>query len=274
MVGRILRWAAMATVPAFFGCHFGDSLDVTQSSPSGDLYSTPAYVEVQFDRPILDPDKPNAKVPSLEIRTEPEIPGTVSFPTPSSLTFSFDAAPPPATRVTVTIESGLRSFDGSAVLKSDHSFSFTTERNRMENVTVAAASREESRDTRTRFAERGDRKSENLNLQDELIVALRFPAKIDELERLVKVTGTPMAGGAARPLEFVLHVPEEDSGLGVDRFLVRPKEIWPKHTHLDVTLATGLQVALDGAGRKGSSEVQRLRVSTYGPIDIKKGPEC
>lgn len=258
----------------FHACHCGEALDVIQAAPSGSLSTTPAFVEVQFDRPLLDPDAPGAEVPSLAIRTRPELGGTVNFPTPSSLTYSFASAPAPATEVHVTIAAGLRSYDGSAVLKSDYTLTFVTERNRMERITVLGPARDGDDAKRLQLPERGEPKSSSLDLKEQLLVELRFPAAPEQLEELVTVKGTPMAGGEARPLEFSLHFPEASSGQGVDRFLVRPKGNWPKHTHLDVEMAPGLRVALAGAGPVGSEERQALRVDTYGPIDIATGPEC
>ncbi len=258
----------------FSACHCGETLDVIQASPQGSLSTTPVFVEVQFDRPLLDPDSPGAEVPSLDIHTRPELGGTVNFPTPSSLAYSFATAPAPATEVSVTIDAGLRSFDGAAVLKSDYSFSFVTERNRMERITVLGPAREDENDKRLRLPERGDNKLANLDLGEQLLVHLRFPATIEQLEKLVAVRATPMAEGEARPVEFTLHFPDESSGLGVNRFLIRPKSNWPKHAYLDVEMGTGLKVALDGAGPVGSDETQALRVATYGPIDITAGPDC
>ncbi|MEO0812035.1 MAG: MG2 domain-containing protein, partial [Myxococcota bacterium] len=256
------------------GCHCGEALDVIQASPTGNLSTTPAFVELQFDRPLLDPDSPGDSVPSLDIRTQPPLEGTVSFPTPSSVTYSFSSAPAPATEVEVIVDAGLRSFDGSAVLKSDYRFSFVTETNRIERITVLGPAREGDDGKRLSLPERGERKKENLGLEEQLLVALRFPASIEQLERKVSVLGTPMAGGDGSALEFSLHFPDQDSGLGVDRFAVRPKGNWPKHTYLDVVLSPGLNVALQGAGSVGSAEEQRERVATYGPIDIAEGPEC
>ncbi|MEO1172449.1 MAG: hypothetical protein AAFX94_10420, partial [Myxococcota bacterium] len=251
------------------GCHCGDELEVLQASPDGALSWTPAFVEIQLDRPILDPDAPGDEVPSLAITTEPDLKGTVSFPSASSLVYSFAQAPPPATKVRVTLQAGLRSYDGAAVLKRDHTVSFTTERNGAEEISVLPELRDGT--ARTTFPQIGDRKRSNLRLNDPLLVRLRFPATIDEIRKKVRVLGTPMAGGEARPVEFSFGFPADEKT--TDRFSVEPAGTWPKHTHLDVEIAAGLKTALPGAGTVGA-DASSLRVSTYGPIEIKQGPEC
>ncbi len=268
MRSRLIRLAVLV-VTAGLGagaCHLGEPLAVLHSSPSGELSAAPQWIEVRFDRPLIDPDAVAGKRPEVRVSIDPPVAGEVGFPTPTSLSYTFLAPVLPAQRYQVTISSGLRSADGKAVLKRDHRFEFVTERNRATELLRAALPEEGEG-----FPVGGERGVNNLDLGEHLLVTLRFPEKVERLRSLVRVDGEPLAGGAAAPLETRLSFPDE---VAADRFIVSPKTEWPKHTRLWVRIGAGLQIATIPAGPLGSAAEQVLKASTYGPLTVARGPEC
>ncbi|MEM6274660.1 MAG: MG2 domain-containing protein [Myxococcota bacterium] len=257
------------------GCHCGEGLSVLQASPQGALDADPTSIEIVFSRPLVDPDAEASARQELNasITTEPELDGIVQMPTPSALSYRFLRPPPPATRIEVSVAAGLRSYDGQAVLKKDHRFSFTTPRNGLAEIGTLAPVRGTDAAERTTIPDVADERRINLPLDRRVLIELRFPAEIEELKRLVRVQGVAMVGGAKRELSYRLQFPDGDS-TAVDRFVIAPESRWPMHTHLDVEMAPGLHVAEKNAGPLANDEVERLRVSTYGPLDVETGPEC
>ncbi|MFC1610580.1 Ig-like domain-containing protein, partial [Myxococcota bacterium] len=266
MYVRHATWSLCAGFFALSACHFGDPLEVLHASPTGELEAVPQWIEVRFDKPIVDPDATEPKAQGVEIRINPPVAGEVGFPTPSSLTFTFADALPPAQAYTVTLESGLRSFDGKAVLKSDYAFSFTSERNK-----PTALYRLEKVEPDEQIPVSGERRVKNLDLNESLLITFRFPEKVEQLKQIVEVFGEPMAGGDSRPLSTKFAFPAHDTA---DRLLISPDGTWPKHTRLEVRVAKGLKVAGIPAGPLASDSPRTLKAATYGPIEVVRGPEC
>ncbi|MEO1332510.1 MAG: MG2 domain-containing protein [Myxococcota bacterium] len=257
------------------GCHCGEDLRVLHASPEGALDANPTSIEIVFNRPLVDPDAQLARRDELidSITIEPPLDGTVQLPTPSTLSYRFSRPPPPATEIKVSVGAGLRSYDGQSVLKKPRRFSFVTPRNGLAEIGTLAPARGANAAERAKLPDVADERRINLPLDRRVLVELRFPAEIEELKRLVRVQGVAMVGGAKRELSYRLQFPDIDSS-AVDRFVISPKSSWPVHTHLDVEITPGLHVADDGAGRFASDKIERLRVSTYGPLEVQAGPEC
>lgn len=267
---------AVLLTSAFAACHSGESLEVTHASPTGDLRGLPTYFEVHFNRPIVDPDVTDPKPQGLDISIEPKLAGKVSFPTPNSLAFAFTDPVPPATTVKVSIDDGLRTFDGKAVLKSAYSFSFVSEKNGGAELERVAHTKEEWEAAKANGAPPrqmvtdGESQVSLMGLHDDLLLTLRYPEKVSQLKSLVTVQGEPQSGGGAKTLPITLTFP---AGETADHVLITPTSPWPEHTNLKVTIGKGLTVALPGAG-KTASDQQVMQAATYPALTVVSGPTC
>lgn len=256
-------------ITSIAACHVGEPLQVTHATPSGEVDALPTWFEVHFDKPIIDPDAQDPQAKGLSIELEPPLAGRVSFPTASSIAFSFSDEMPPAQRVQVRIAAGLRSFDGAAVLKRAHAFSFVSRGNAGTALyrLPAAALAEEGGE----IPETGERHVEVLDLSDKLLLTLRHPARVDQLRRLLRVSGEPLDGGAASDVPVSLVFPPGETA---DRVVIAPKESWTKATRLRVVIGRGLGVAEPRAGSATTSADQTLSAATYGPLMVVRGPVC
>jgi len=264
----------LAGAAACNGCHGGNKIEVLRASPLGQLTAVPGWVEVQFDKAIINPDAPDPKPVGLRIEVDPEVKGEARFPTPSSLTYTFAEALKPAQAYEITVKSGLKAAVGDALLGSSYSFSFTTEVNRLASIEVVApeAAEPAAVDAAANFPNRGRRELRNLDVGERLVVHLALPAEVAELKKLVTVRGAELGGsGTAKGVVAKVSFPPGET---VDRFLVTPLPYWPKSTKINVTLAKGLHVATPGAGRATLADEQVLSASTFGALAVVKGPEC
>ncbi len=275
---RVLRAGiVVCLVGSFFSaCHSGESLEVTHASPTGDLRGLPTYFEVHFNRPIVDPDAATASAQGLDIDITPKLAGKVSFPTPNSMAFAFTDPVPPATKVEVEIDSGLRTFDGKAVLKSSYNFAFTSEKNGGAELEKVARTKDEWQAAKAdgapprQMVSDGEAQVSLLGLYDDLVLTLRYPEKVATLKSLITVQGEPQSGGTAKTLPVTLTFPGGDTA---DRVLITPSSPWPEHANLKVNLAKGLGVAVSGAG-SATSDAQTLQAATYPALTILNGPTC
>src|SRR5688572_23946611 len=101
--------AAFATGACTCG---GTPIEVLHATPQGQLKSSPAYLEIQFDKAIVNADASSPTARDLDLEISPKVAGDIRFPTPASLSFTFAEEPKPAQRYEVSLDSGLRAADG------------------------------------------------------------------------------------------------------------------------------------------------------------------
>lgn len=250
-------------------CYRGERLNVQYAAPTGAIATSPQWLEIELDRPVINPDEVNPQAAHLEITIDPPIAGELRFPTPSTLHYSFAQAPMVAQDYEITLEAGLRSFDQKAVLKRDYTFHFTTEVNGIANVERVVAG--DVADSSANIPERGDGRVNNLALDDRLLIHLRYPERVQNLKSLLTVRGTPMSGGPTQALEFKTRVPQSEVA---DRLLIEPATSWPAHTTIVIGFKMGLGISGVTAGPLRTKEEEKRTVQTYGPMEITAGPVC
>lgn len=255
--------AALLGVVLVAGCHCGEPIEVVLASPEGPQATVPKVARFQLSRPLYDAAQPlPGELPSPQVRIEPALPFRASISSPLSIDVEFAAPPALAQAYSVTLEDGLRSADGQAVLKDAYAAKFSTPVNALQSIGLYDA---DGREVSVSFVGPDGKPATrlaSLGPAEGLALSFAHALPADQLG-LVKLF---VRDGAQVPVTVTRD--EADHR----KLRIVPAQRWSRDTPLMLTIDAGLRIDGPGAGPLASEKPYAIELKTWGAQAIT-GPD-
>ena len=234
---------------------------IAEISPTRDAEPT-TQVRARFESPLIPLerlDTPKQKDVLKKFEILPPVPGRFRFLTPQMVGFQSDRALPKATRLQVTLKSGLEDLDGNA-LEADLAWTFATEPIQLSDLPGLSPEEAENRDVPI------------VGLEPELAFTANVELKLDSLQANTRLT--PADDSEAAPVrikateitsDFSREDPQSefDPSLQRWRYQIVPTQPLQKDTLYRLEIGPGLEPI---NGNLPSEEPAVNLVKTYAPL--------
>jgi len=234
---------------------------IEQITPTGEALTT-AQIRIIFKDaliPVEAIESPDQQSKLQQFEIAPDLPGHFRFLTPRMVGFQADRAIPLATRVRVTLKSGLSDLKNHR-LDHDLVWTFTTQRIEISNLPG------------------GDAGEPSTASEIKPTIDLVANTQLDLRSLSDRASLSPDNGKTSVPLDIVLQssqTPSPDEQNPAQRFdvsartytySVTPKSDLAKATHYDLTISPGLQPA---GGNLASDKTFKGDFQTYSPLALR-----